>query len=478
MLNIVEEVFRRADRSAVAIVAGEQTLSFGELEDLVGVAATGLGTAAGDRVGLYCPNGIDHIVWSLAVLARRGVLVPVAPELSAAERDQLLKITGLSVVICAGGKSWHSDPPAADVLSVPGLGEATVARGWRAEGLSFDERNLNALNPALIRFSSGTTGKRKGVVLSHETLLGRVTASNSRLGIGPGDRVIWILPMAHHFAVSIILYLLHGATTVIELSHLGPDVFRALETWKGTVLYASPFHYAMLATLPDGKPVESLRLAVSTAAALPEEVATRFYERYRVPLQQALGVIECGLPIFNDRWTLEKPGAIGAPQEGYEASIRDESGGEADMGQSGELFLRGPGFVDAYLSPWLTRNEILPDGWFKTGDHARRDKEGAIFLSGRSHSVINIGGMKCFPEEVEAVLNTHPGVAESRVVALAHATFGNIPVAEIVPRDPVSPPRTGELVAACRAKLSTYKLPLKFTIVPSIPKTPSGKIQR
>ena len=134
--------------------------------------------------------------------------------------------------------------------------------------------------------------------------------------------------------------------------------------------------------------------------------------------------------------------------------------------------------MDAYLQPWLPGSEILDDGWFKTGDLARRDAEGAIFLAGRSNAVINVGGMKCFPEEVEAVLNSHAGVAESRVFALAHPTFGNVPVAEIVARDSQSPPKIGELVAQCRAKLSAYKLPLKFTFVSELPKTPSGKIQR
>jgi long-chain acyl-CoA synthetase len=471
MLNIVEEIFGRADWEATAIVSGDGQWSYGALAALVDAASAALETAPGERVGLFCPNGLAHIVWSLALLKRGSVLVPVAPELSPVERAELARTTGLSGVICADGKTWHEPTPSARELTAAGLDAAALAGGWSA-ALHFDEAALAALNPALIRFSSGTTGRRKGIVLSHETLFARVTASNSRLGIGAGDRVIWILPMAHHFAVSIILYLLHGATTVIELSHLGPDVFRALERWQGTVLYASPFHYAMLAALPDAKPVASLRLAVSTAAALPEATAMQFLDRYGVPLRQALGVIECGLPLLNDAWPREKPASVGRPQEGYAAELRAVTDGV------GELHVRGPGFVDAYLSPWMTRAEILPDGWFKTGDLARIDAEGAVFLAGRSHSVINVGGMKCFPEEVEAVLDAHPGVRRSRVVALTHPTFGNVPVAEIVPRDAGAPPKISELVAQCRGRLSSYKLPVKFTFVESIPTTPSGKIQR
>jgi len=478
MLNIVDEIFARADRSAVAIIAGDRSLTFGDVEAQMLAAVSALGEAGRQRIGLHCPNGIAHIVWSLAVLKCGGVLVPVAPELSNPERDAQLRTTGLDAVLCADGKEWHRPAPGSHVLSVAGLGEATLLTGLREGTVDFTEDALAAVNPALIRFSSGTTGKRKGVVLSHETLLGRVTASNSHLRFGPGDRVIWVLPMAHHFAVSIVLYLLHGATTVIEESHLGEDVFRALEKHQGTALYASPFHYALLAGYEHAKPVSSLRLAVSTAAALPVATGQKFTERFGVPLHQAMGIIECGLPLLNDRWPLEKPESVGRPQEGYEISIRDGNGAEVPTDTAGELFIRGPGLVDAYLSPWLPQAQILENGWFRTGDQARRDAGGAVYLVGRSHSVINVGGMKCFPEEVEATLNEHPAVKESRVIAIPHPAFGSVPIAEIVVADPATSPKTSELIGWCRARLSSYKLPLKYTFVAALPKTPSGKIQR
>jgi long-chain acyl-CoA synthetase len=478
MINIVEEIFARADRSATAIIAGEKSLTFGELESLTEAAANALGKEGAQRIGLHCPNGIAHIVWSLAALKCGGVLVPVAPELSNLERDAQIRTTSLDAVLCADGKEWHRPAPNSRTMEVAGLGSATLLTGFREAQPEFSEAALAAINPALIRFSSGTTGKRKGVVLSHETLLARVRASNSRLRFGPGDRVIWVLPMAHHFAVSIVLYLLHGATTVIEESHLGEDVFRALETHQGTALYASPFHYAVLAGCEQARPVPSLRLAVSTAAALPVATGQKFSERFGVPLHQAMGIIECGLPLLNDWWPREKPESVGRSQEGYDISIRDEHGAEVPADGVGELLVRGPGLVDAYLSPWMPRAEILEDGWFRTGDQARRDAEGAVFLTGRTHSVINVGGMKCFPEEVEATINEHPAVRESRVVAMAHPAFGSVPVAEIVVNDPATPPKISELIGWCRARLSSYKLPLKYTFVAALPKTPSGKIQR
>ncbi len=478
MLNIAAEIFARTNPGAPAIIAGEGSLTFGDLKSLTLEAASALGELGCGRVGLYCPNGIAHIVWSLAVLHAGGVLVPVAPELSAWEREQVLQLTQLDAVLCAEGKLWGSSLPVATFLNVAGLGSATLFSGRELPPTEFEQAKLTALNPALIRFSSGTTGRRKGVILSHDTLLSRVTAANAGLQIGPGDRIIWILPMAHHFAVSIILYLLHGATTVIELSHLGEDVLRALQEKAGTVLYASPFHYALLASCSGARPVPSLRLAVSTAAALSPITAAAFHERFGIPLTQALGIIECGLPLLNNKWAETKPLSVGEPQPDYQISLRAENGAEVAKGEIGELFLRGPGFVDAYLIPWMSRSEILEDGWFRTGDYASEDGDGALFLRGRTHSVINIGGMKCFPEEVEAVLNAHPGIKESRVFPQDNPTFGQVPMAEIVATDPAAPPKIPQLIAHCRERLSNYKRPVKFIFVRELPKTASGKIRR
>jgi len=478
MLNIAAEIFARNNPDAPALLVDDRTLTFGELESLTVAAHDALGDAGRGRIGLYCPNGIAHIVWSLAVLHAGGVLVPIAPELSSWERQQVLQLTGLDAVLCADGKFWTAPLPLTNSLHVPGLGPGTLLGGREQPETEFDLTKLAALNPALIRFSSGTTGHRKGVVLSHQTLLDRVTAANAGLKIGPGDRVIWTLPMAHHFAVSIILYLLHGATTVIEPSHLGEDVFRALKEKQGTVLYASPFHYALLASHAGAHPIPSLRLAVSTAAALPEATAVAFRERFDLPLTQALGIIECGLPVINKRWSDTKPLSIGEPQPAFELSLRGADGVEVPQGEIGELFVRGPGFVDAYLIPWMPRDEILEGGWFRTGDFASRDVDGALFLHGRTHSVINVGGMKCFPEETEALLNTFPGIKETRVVAQENPTFGQVPMAEIVPSDPAMPPKIPQLIAFCRERLSNYKRPVKFVFVRELPKTASGKIRR
>lgn len=181
-----------------------------------------------------------------------------------------------------------------------------------------------------------------------------------------------------------------------------------------------------------------------------------------------MGIIEVGLPLLNTTCAVEKPESVGIPQPAFECKVDDE----------GELFLRGPGMFDAYLSPWTPQSEVLRDGWFATGDLARVDDDGFVQLIGRKISVINVGGMKVFPEEVETVLCRHAGVAEARVLGMPHATFGAVPIAEIVPHDTAAPPKSVELNQLCRRELSNYKVPMKYSIVSSLPKTPSGKLLR
>ncbi|HEY5894393.1 MAG TPA: AMP-binding protein [Chthoniobacterales bacterium] len=445
-MNIVEHIFRNADRNAVALIGEGQHVTYGQLAERVDAAAISIARIPAMRVGLDCPNGIAHVVLALAIVRAGKCLVPLATELVARERDELIRQTHLGAIVAADGSI------------------RTVTQDASPE---FDEEKLAAMNPAFIRFSSGTTGKSKGIVLSHERLLERIAAANRGLGVTSSDKIVWILPMAHHFAVSIMLYLVNGATTIIENSHLAEDVLTAGRAHGGTILYGAPFHHGLLAADSSGRNWPTLRLAVSTAAPLPLAIARAFDERYSLPLSQGLGVIECGLAILNLRANRQKPTAIGRPLPDFEADIRED-----------QLFLRGPGMLDAYLNPWRPREEILEEGWFRTGDMARQDADGDLFLEGRAHSVINVAGMKCFPEEVEAVLCTYPGVRAARVTARAHPKTGAVPSAEIVPEDPATPPKIAAVAALCRSALARYKIPVDFKFVVSIPTTASGKIKR
>jgi long-chain acyl-CoA synthetase len=288
--------------------------------------------------------------------------------------------------------------------------------------------------------------------------------------------------MAHHFVVSILLYLRFGATILLPASALARPVLELGARERATLLYASPFHHQMLAKDASGTGLPALRLAISTAEGLRADVARRFLARFGRPLCQALGIIEVGLPVLNRAEAETKPTALGRPLPAYDVWLRDDDGkplhGPGAPERSGELCIRGPGLFDAYLAPWTPSAGLLePDG-FRTGDQAFFDADGTLHLAGRRKTRISLAGLKFFCEEVEAVLLRHPGVRECRVLARPHEALGEVPVAEIVPVDPERAPAPAELSAHCRAELPPYKVPRAFRPVAALPRTVTGKLRR
>lgn len=459
----MNEIFRRASAAQLAVVSDRLALTYGELLERVVAAAAWVENREGfqqdgvPRVGLACGNGVDYIVLALAILKAGGCLVPIADELVEAEKAEIIHRTGLCGIVVgkAEGPEWVSCETA------------------KLE----NEAKFSVLDPAFIRFSSGTTGRSKGVVLSHRKLHERIVAANAALEIGPSDRVLWMLPMAHHFAVSIVLYLYHGACTVLGNSHLAAEVLATAEATRATVIYGAPFHYSLLAKDQGGYEWPDLRLAVTTAAPLSEAIARGFRQRFGKPLVQSLGIIEIGLPLLNTDCTEESATAVGRPLLGFDVELRNDEGIPVATGGVGELWIKGPGMFDAYLSPWQTVEEICVDGWFATGDLATRDAAGRVYLKGRTKSVMNVSGMKVFPEEVEAILEKHPAVKRCRVAGFPHAMLGTVPVAEVILRtgETLS---SRELIGWCRESLSIYKVPVRVKFVEELPLTASGKVRR
>jgi len=451
------------------------TQSYGELlarADAIAARLRPLLHGRAPRVALMCPNGPDYVGLALGVLRAGACLVPVAGELAVPERAAQLALTAPQVMLAAGLEPWLPYPGVAETI-------AGIDFSWCAltATAAFPEDRYAALNPAFVRFSSGTTADSKGVVLGHETLIARVRSANRRLKITSADRVLWTLPMAHHFAVSIMLYLRESAGIVLEDSHLASELLTTARAHGATVFYGSPFHLALLAAEHSGRAWPTLRLAVSTAFALPEATAVAFARRYSMAPAQGFGIIEVGLPLLNTDAARAKPLSVGRPDD-CALRLRDEGGADVAPGEIGELWLRGPGMFDAYLAPWCERAAATDDGWFATGDLASQDEDGHVFLRGRRKSVINFGGIKFFPEEVEAVLDTHPAVRESRVSAEPHERWGAVAVAEIVARAPSQPPKVAALVEYCRERLAGYKVPVRFRIIAELPRTASGKLRR
>jgi len=465
---------RAPDHPALVVggAAGAPTtrVSYAELIARVDALATelrGSGLGRAQRCGLVARQGRGFVELALAILACDACFVPIADDHTGAVLDAFAERAQLhALVLERAGPSGFEHVARPQAQAVDGNGD----------------RDFAALRPAYLRFTSGTTSRRKGVILGHAAILARLDAANRALAIGPDDRILWLLPMAHHFVVSVLLYLRFGAAILLPAGSLAKPILELAAGERATVFYASPYHLNLLAKDASGVQIRDVRLAISTAEGLRPEIAHAFAARFGRPVSQALGIIEVGLPVLNHACARQKPGALGRPLPDYDVWLRGEDGKPVSAPTSpektGEICIRGPGCFDAYLDPWTPAREVLePDG-FRTGDQGYFDADGDLYLVGRRANRINMAGMKFFSEEVEAVLDAHPRVRRSRVSAREHAHLGEIPVAEVEPADAANPPTRAELTAHCRERLAAYKIPREFRVVDSLPETVTGKLAR
>jgi long-chain acyl-CoA synthetase len=436
------------------------------------------------RVGMIVPQGTAFLETALAILSAGACMVPIADDHPPATIADIVRRAHLHALL----RAPHGSEPQIEIgngshelaSGEPGL---TPGSGILAtEPLPDDvERAFAATGPAYLRFTSGTTSERKGVVIGHARILERLDAANRGLAITPDDRVLWLLPMAHHFVVSILLYLRFGATILLPSSSLAPSILDLATRERATVLYASPYHMKLLGKDASSARLDSLRLAISTAEGLRADVAEAFRARYGIAIVQALGIMEVGLPVMNRVSAQTKPDVLGRPQPAYEVWLRADDGSRAtgtSAETSGEVCIRGPGMLDAYLDPWTPASQIVePDG-FRTGDQGWFDEDGDLHLAGRRAARINMAGMKFFCEEVEAVLDTHPAVERSRVSARQHPHLGELPIAEIVLAPGAATPEPKALASFCRERLASYMVPRSFEVVAELPLTATGKMAR
>lgn len=459
----------------IAVIEGEDRVSYAELlaaAESVAESLRNKGVSRFKRVGLLCEDSIDYIIASLAILSLSAAIVPISPEQTATEIATVIDRIDVDFIVAEAGLFQDEQQ-----VLLP-------ACGFIKKSFSLVERTVTTLlpagyfssNPAFIRFSSGTTGTSKGVVLSHESIIERTDAADKGMQVTADDTVLWVLSMSYHFVVSILLFLRRGATIVLCSARFPEALIAGIVVHKGTFIYASPFHYNLLSQtdLLTGESLQQVRMAISTAMKLPQQTAEAFFGKFGFELTEAYGIIEVGLPFIKLSGGSAKRGSVGRALPDFELRLD-----AVDPDGIGAILIKGKGMLDAYFSPWQERTEILLNGWFRTGDLGRIDADGFLTIVGRDKEVINFVGMKIFAQEVEAVINQHPHVKESLVFATPHARYGELPAAKVVMLDTVNyDSLLDNLKRFCYQRLAQYKVPKEFLLVDSLPKTASGKIKR
>jgi long-chain acyl-CoA synthetase len=261
--HIVHDIFKRCQPEHIAIIHKDRSITYSQLAIEVEQLTQSLKnfihqlqTHCPDvklRIGLFYPSGAEYIPIALSILQSNACFVPIPDELKDLEKNQLIDRTQLhGLLIATSLTEWIKTNPKTSKIEELNHSLSTVIF-TPPQPQDFNESDFASVNPAFIRFSSGTTGKSKGVVISHQTLLERILCANQGLKINASDRVMWVLPMAHHFAVSIILYLYHGATTLIAENEQGEKLLDLISHHQATIMYGSPVHYRQLLASPKHK---------------------------------------------------------------------------------------------------------------------------------------------------------------------------------------------------------------------------------
>jgi len=439
----------------------------GELEERSRVVAgrlSGLGLARGDRLLVSAASTVELVVAYVAALRLGLVVVPANTAYREPEVAHVVADAAPAAALVDDAERGRWIEAAAGERSIPVLGVEVDRPDHVADDL---DRNVLA-DPALMLYTSGTTGRPKGAPLTHGNLLASATAVQLAWRWTPEDRLVLALPLFHLHGLGVGLHgtLAAGASAVLRPSFAADDAFDAFARHRATLFFGVPTMYARLARSARLAELRSLRLCVSGSAPLPaelhEQVAVgggqRIIERY--------GMTETVMNVSNPHDGERRPGTVGLPLPGVE--LRLASG-------SGEIELRGPNVFGGYWQRPDATAESFVDGWFRTGDIGELDDDGYLRIVGRSKELIISGGYNVYPREVEDVLRSHPGVGDAAVVGVPDAEWGEAVVAHVEDADGVD---EAELLAWARARLAPHKRPKRIHLVAALPRNALGKVTK
>ena len=479
-----------------ALLTGRGQVTYAELDGRVDAAAAGfqrLGLQPGARVGLLLPN-THHFVEAFYGALRAGlVVVPLNTGFTAEEVGHILGDCEASAVVTADSHRGVLDGvkdtlPSLDEVIVTGTTTAAMGtRTWRQFLGNGDEKpeptQTGGDDLALLPYTSGTTGRPKGAMLSHANLVANhEQMQQTRLAVEERDVVLCVLPLFHIYAMNVAMAftLWRGATVLLAERFDPSSSLEAVATQRASVLLGAPPMFMAWMNTPgvEGFDLASVRFAVSGAAALPRQVLERFESQLGVTIWEGYGLTETS-PVLTTNAMKEtpRPGSVGRPVPGVELRLLDDKGNEVRAGDPGEIVVRGPNVFAGYWNDEAATKQALDDeGWFHTGDVGLLDG-GDLFIVDRKKDLVIVSGFNVYPREVEDVLYRNPKVAEAAVIGVPHPYTGEAVKAVIVLAQGEEATEE-EIVAFCRRYLARFKCPEIVEFVDRIPHNAAGKILR
>ena len=475
----------------VAIRFEGEAITFAEMNRRVDALATGLkglGLNPGDVCVLMMHNSINWTLVYYALAKLGAVVVPVNFLYRERELKYIFRDAGARAFV---GHADYLQEPVPVLESIPMI-DIRIADGENLpagftflnelfdEGQVFPTYKTRADDPFSIIYTSGTTGQPKGAVLTHKSLMTDAMVSASVRHTEPDDVVLSVLPLFHIYGMThplnVSIYL--GLTIHMWTSFDAEEVIAAIEEEGSTILYAVPTMVNRLVELAVNKPPKrsSLRFCISGGASLPVEILHRFEKAFDTTIYESYGLTEFSPTcVENPFGRPTRPGSIGLPIPPFKTRIVDENDNDVSGGEVGELIVSGDAVMKGYLNKPEATAEALRGGWLHTGDLARMDEDGYIYIVDRIKELIIRGGYNIYPREIEEVLYTHPGVLETAVIGIPNQDLGEEVAAVVVIR-PGTKVSADELRQLVKKQVAPYKYPRVVRFVDELPKTAAGKI--
>ncbi|MGG0249995.1 long-chain-fatty-acid--CoA ligase [Peribacillus frigoritolerans] len=491
--NLNENLKRSASNfpESIAYIYGDQSVTYQELNQKVDQLAAGLyvkGIRKGDAVALILGNSPEFLIAYYGILRLGAFVVPINPLYTQGEINYFLDncqakavITHVSVEPKLSEIKKHLKTLKLIVYTGAEEQESTWERLMETSNDVCGSTYIDDEDLAVILYTSGTTGKPKGAMLTHRNLVSNADSISKLLELDVKDRVVAVLPMFHVFCMTICLNapIACGATVLIQPRFSPHDVVSTIQDKKATVFAGVPTMYSFINQLPEAiaKDCQSIRICISGGASISVELLHKFEKKFNVSILEGYGLSETApLVAINPLKGTHKPGSIGLNIPAVHSKVVDEFGKELPRGEVGELVVQGPNVMRGYLGMPEATSAAFNDGWFYTGDLATMDEEGYIYIVDRKKDIIIVGGYNVYPREVEEVLYQHPAVVEAAVIGVPDGEYGESVKAFVVVKDEQI--TMNDIIQFCQDKLVKYKLPKRVEFLKELPKNSTGKILR
>jgi acyl-CoA synthetase (AMP-forming)/AMP-acid ligase II len=494
-LNISAEKFP----DNIAVSSKTSSLTYAGLaqgSDAIASYLVATGLKKGDRVALLVENSVEYVVSYYGILKAGGVVVALNTAAKSTDLLNWIRHSGATWLVAASAHPELSELVAAlkntvhYILVGANSGNMFEANVAQYDAIIADRHRdthvpvLKENDTAAIIYTSGTTGQPKGVTLSHGNMTANMASILAYLPIEPTDKCLNVLPFYYSFGNSVLhTHLIKGASVFLENSFLFPhQIVKRIQDEKISSFYGVPSTYALLLnrTKLDEFDLGSVRYLAQAGGAMMPEHIKRIREKFsRARFYVMYGQTEASarLSYLPPEWLDRKMSSIGHAIPGVTLEVRNKEGVKTAPEETGEIYASGNNIMQGYWNDPALTSTVLNNGWLKTGDLAKQDAEGFIYIVGRESEMIKSGAHRISPLDIEEVILRYPGIAEVAVIGVPDEILGQVILACLVPRQDIVLEKR-DVLAHCKQHLASYKIPKHIQFVDELPKTPSGKIKR